>query len=130
QEVIASDHVAFRPIDVKQGPDGAIYIADWYNPIIQHGEVDFRDDRRDHTHGRIWRVRWTGAKSNGWKPLSQRKNGELFELLRSADGFQRQGAKQILRQRGQDIVPELLSWLTTAKLSAEERDSVRLEVLW
>ena len=38
------------------GPDGAIYIADWYNPIIQHGEVDFRDPRRDHTHGRIWRV--------------------------------------------------------------------------
>ena len=36
--------------------DGAIYIADWYNPIIQHGEVDFRDPRRDYTHGRIWRV--------------------------------------------------------------------------
>ena len=50
------NHPAFRPIDVKMGPDGAIYIADWYNPIIQHGEVDFRDPRRDHTHGRIWRI--------------------------------------------------------------------------
>ncbi len=46
----------FGPIDIKMGPDGAIYIADWYNPIIQHGEVDFRDPRRDVTHGRIWRV--------------------------------------------------------------------------
>ncbi|MFM7844794.1 MAG: PVC-type heme-binding CxxCH protein, partial [Planctomycetota bacterium] len=55
-EVIKSTHPAFRPIDVKMGPDGAIYIADWYNPIIQHGEVDFRDPRRDHVHGRIWRV--------------------------------------------------------------------------
>ena len=55
-ELIKSNHVAFRPIDVKMGPDGAIYIADWYNPIIQHSEVDFRDPRRDHTHGRIWRV--------------------------------------------------------------------------
>ena len=55
-ELIKTKHVAFRPIDVKMGPDGAIYIADWYNPIIQHGEVDFRDPRRDHTHGRIWRV--------------------------------------------------------------------------
>ncbi|HEY1066965.1 MAG TPA: PVC-type heme-binding CxxCH protein, partial [Pirellulales bacterium] len=36
-DVIRSNHVAFRPIDVKLGPDGAIYIADWYNPIIQHG---------------------------------------------------------------------------------------------
>ena len=41
---------------MKMGPDGAIDIDDWYNPIIQHGEVDFRDPRRDHTHGRIWRV--------------------------------------------------------------------------
>ena len=55
-ELIKTNHPAFRPIDIKMGPDGAIYIADWYNPIIQHGEVDFRDPRRDQTHGRIWRV--------------------------------------------------------------------------
>src|SRR5438876_5865591 len=55
-ELIKTNHPAFRPVDVKMGPDGAIYIADWYNPIIQHGEVDFRDPRRDLTHGRIWRV--------------------------------------------------------------------------
>jgi len=40
-ELIKTNHPAFRPIDVKMGPDGALYIADWYNPIIQHGEVDF-----------------------------------------------------------------------------------------
>ncbi|MCA9081222.1 MAG: sorbosone dehydrogenase, partial [Planctomycetaceae bacterium] len=61
QEVIKSNHQSFRPIDIKMGPDGAIYIADWYNPIIQHGEVDFRDPRRDHTHGRIWRVTYRGS---------------------------------------------------------------------
>ncbi|MEI6325285.1 MAG: PVC-type heme-binding CxxCH protein, partial [Gemmataceae bacterium] len=48
-ELIRSSHPAFRPIDVRQGPDGAIYLADWFNPIIQHGEVDFRDPRRDKT---------------------------------------------------------------------------------
>ena len=74
QEVISSNHVAFRPIDVKLGPDGAIYIADWYNPIIQHGEVDFRDPRRDHTHGRIWRVKWKGAPNREWAPASNRPN--------------------------------------------------------
>ncbi len=55
-ELIKTRHEAFRPIDIKMGPDGALYIADWYNPIIQHGEVDFRDPRRDISHGRIWRV--------------------------------------------------------------------------
>ncbi|RLT02822.1 MAG: sorbosone dehydrogenase [Planctomycetota bacterium] len=130
QEVIWSDHVAFRPIDVKIGPDGAIYIADWYNPIIQHGEVDFRDERRDHTHGRIWRVTWKGAPQREFKPVSTRTNPELFDALRSNDGVERQSAKQILRQRGPEIAAELEAWLKTVELSDEERDHVHLEALW
>ena len=51
EDLLASTHVSFRPIDIVMGPDGAVYIADWYSPIIQHGEVDFRDERRDHVHG-------------------------------------------------------------------------------
>lgn len=130
QEVIWSDHVAFRPIDIKIGPDGAIYIADWYNPIIQHGEVDFRDERRDHTHGRIWRVTWKGAPKREFKPVSTRSNTELFEALRSNDGIERQSAKQILRQRGPEVVAELEHWLATVKLTDDEHDHVRLESLW
>src|SRR5690625_7354287 len=56
EDLLWTGHVAFRPVDVTVGPDGAIYVADWYNPIIQHGEVDFRDERRDQQHGRIWRI--------------------------------------------------------------------------
>ncbi len=130
QEVIWSDHVAFRPIDVKLGPDGAIYVADWYNPIIQHGEVDFRDERRDHTHGRIWRVRWTGAPAPAWQPVSGLSNTELFESLRSPDGFRRQAARQILRQRGPEIVSELNQWLQSVKLAEQEHDAIYLEALW
>ncbi len=130
QEVIWSDHVAFRPIDVKVGPDGAIYIADWYNPIIQHGEVDFRDERRDHTHGRIWRVTWKGAPKREFRKVSDRSNVELFEALRSNDGVERQSAKQILRQRGPQIAEELTAWLKGVQLSDAERDHVLLESLW
>ncbi len=130
QEVIWSDHVAFRPIDVKIGPDGAIYIADWYNPIIQHGEVDFRDDRRDHTHGRIWRVTWKGAPQREHRAMSDRTNVELFESLRSDDGIERQSAKQLLRQRGPEIAAELQQWLGRVQLTDAERDPVLLEALW
>jgi putative heme-binding domain-containing protein len=46
----------YRPVDLDMGPDGALYITDWSNIIIQHGEIDFLDPRRDRTHGRIWRI--------------------------------------------------------------------------
>ncbi len=59
--LVQTNDLSFRPIDVKLGPDGALYVADWTNPIINHGEVDFRDPRRDHSHGRIWRISRKGV---------------------------------------------------------------------
>ena len=38
------------------GPDGALYIADWFNPLVGHMQHSLRDPNRDHVHGRIWRV--------------------------------------------------------------------------
>ncbi len=54
----------FRPVDIKLGPDGALYVADFYNKIIGHYEVDLKDPRRDKDRGRLWRVVWTGKDGN------------------------------------------------------------------
>jgi putative heme-binding domain-containing protein len=111
-DVLASTHRAFRPIDVKVGPDGALYIADWYNPIIQHGEVDFRDPRRDLVHGRIWRVTAKG------RPLSEKPKivgapvPDLLEMLKSDRRWVRHFAKRELRQRGAaEVAPQLKTWV-------------------
>ena len=50
----------FRPVDVEIGPDGALYFADWRNPIIGHMQHHLRDPNRDHLHGRIYRVTYDG----------------------------------------------------------------------
>jgi putative heme-binding domain-containing protein len=50
----------FRPVDIKLGPDGALYVSDFYNKIIGHYEVPLNDPRRDKDHGRIWRIVWKG----------------------------------------------------------------------
>ncbi len=70
EPLVVTTDLAFRPIDLKLGPDGALYVADWTNPIINHGEVDFRDPRRDHSNGRIWRISRTDSPARNWTPKS------------------------------------------------------------
>lgn len=129
-EVIRSNHVAFRPIDVKMGPDGAIYIADWYNPIIQHGEVDFRDPRRDHVHGRIWRVTAKGRDPLRLPNLVSASTTELLDHLRAPEEWVRLHAKLTLKSRGAEVLPALADWLKGLSPQTPEFEHHRLEGLW
>jgi putative heme-binding domain-containing protein len=111
-DLLRTANNTFRPIDVKLGPDGALYIADWSNPIIQHGEVDFRDPRRDHEHGRIWRVSVKGKAAlkrpdfdsgirepvRGEPPVNFApvRFKKLLEELISPNSFNRDQARRVL----------------------------------
>ncbi len=124
-DVLRTTNVTFRPIDAKFGPDGALYIADWSNPIIQHGEVDFRDPRRDHEHGRIWRVT---AKNRPLVPnpkLVGAKNSDLLNQLLSPNNFNREQARRVLTERGQKIQSDLAKWT-----KAQGTEKALLEALW
>lgn len=128
-DLLRSTNVTFRPIDVRLGPDGALYIADWSNPIIQHGEVDFRDPRRDHEHGRVWRVAMkSGVRSPelGVRDLTRQGNAELLELTLSKSGWAQEQARLVLRQRGAEkVLPELDGWL-----ARQTNPRAKLEAMW
>ena len=129
-DLIHSERVTFRPIDVKMGPDGAIYIADWYNPIIQHGEVDFRDERRDRTHGRIWRVTAKGRPTLPRIDFTKLSTPELLAQLKSRESYAREMAKRVLFTRGsQAVVPELTKWLASLDSLDPDFERLRLEAL-
>ncbi len=55
-DFVISEDPWFRPVDTLLGPDGALYIADFYNRIIGHYEVPLSHPGRDRERGRIWRV--------------------------------------------------------------------------
>ena len=129
-ELIKTPHVAFRPIDVKQGPDGAIYVADWYNPIIQHGEVDFRDPRRDHTRGRIWRITAKGRPLVDKLKLADASIDFLLDALRSPEDHTRQQAKRVLKERGPSVLPVLAAWVKAIDPADPQAEHLRLEALW
>jgi len=56
-ELVLSSDPWFRPVALRNGPDGCLYIVDWYNKIISHNEVPRNHPERDKVRGRIWRVR-------------------------------------------------------------------------
>jgi putative heme-binding domain-containing protein len=133
-DFITSTDKAFRPIDVKMGPDGALYICDWYNPIINHGEVDFRDSRRDHVHGRIWRVTAKGRPLVARPKLVGVAVKDVLEHLLDPEDWARLQARLVMRERGAaEVAPELAKWvagLEARHLNEEALAHARLEALW
>jgi putative heme-binding domain-containing protein len=130
-DVITSTDRAFRPVDVKMGPDGALYIADWYNPIINHGEVDFRDPRRDHSHGRIWRLTRKGHKPLQRPNVTDASLDQLLDFLKSPEQWTRHQAK--LRMRGrypEEVAGGLARWVGKLDPKDPDVEHHRLEALW
>lgn len=127
-DLVSSSHGAFRPIDVKMGPDGAIYVADWYNPIIQHGEVDFRDPRRDHAHGRIWRITFEGRDLVEAPEIDQTPETDLIAALNAPEGWTRNAATAELRTREPEAV---LAALASAQApEGTDADLFALRKIW
>lgn len=56
-DLLATSDPWFRPVSLIQGPDGGLYVADFYNRIIGHYEVPLQHPGRDRDRGRVWRLR-------------------------------------------------------------------------
>lgn len=76
-DMVRCDDSWFRPVDVIMGPDGALYVADFYNPIIGHYESPLDHPDRDRTHGRVWRIVYTGNDASSKPPLTTDNLTEL-----------------------------------------------------
>lgn len=110
EDFVISNDPWFRPVDVKLGPDGALYIADFYNRIIGHYEVPLDHPGRDRQRGRIWRIVYTGkdAKSAEAVNYSQKGMSELIDLLDHPNLPLRMAiADAIVDRFGQEAIPAI-----------------------
>jgi len=126
-DLISSSNGSFRPVDVNMGPDGALYLADWFNPIIQHGEVDFRDARRDQVHGRIWRISAKGREKTPQVTFQKLDEGKLLEQLKAPENWVRYWAKQEIKSRE---IPDLTKKLATFLEKNNFDPQLTLEIMW
>ncbi len=80
-DLVISKDPWFRPVDLQCGPDGALYILDFYNKIIGHYEVDLKHPGRDRHRGRIWRVIHKATPPFKMPDLRTQTLEQLIELL-------------------------------------------------
>jgi putative heme-binding domain-containing protein len=139
----ASDDEWTSPIMAEVGPDGHVWMIDWYNFIVQHNPTPqgFKTGRgnayetplRDQTHGRIYRIVHRDAPdaSTRMPTLNPDDPSTLLVGLRSDNQFWRSHAQRLLVERGKaDVVPGLLEILKKPSVDAIGLDPSAIHALW
>lgn len=112
----------FRPIDCLVGPDGSVYVADWYDQRINHVDPV---DNWDRTNGRVYKVVAKGTKQPAPFALSKLSSQELVGLLsHSNDWFIKEARRILAERRDPAVVPGL------RKMVLDNREQLALEGLW
>jgi glucose/arabinose dehydrogenase/azurin len=131
EPLLQSSDPNFRPVAMQMGPDGALYIGDWFNPLIGHMQYSLRDPRRDVVHGRIWRVTAKGRPLVARPKIDGASVPELLENLKAYEDRTRYWTRRELRERPTaDVVVALERWVAALDASDPQHEHRLLEALW
>ena len=126
-EFLASRDAWFRPITLRTGPDGALWIADFYRLVLEHPEwipndVEQRIDLRSGSNrGRIYRVYPDGTKPKPIPNLASKTTSQLVAALDSPNGWQRDTAQQLLVQQNDKTATKHLTKLLQSSANPKAR---------
>ncbi len=122
KDFLVSSDAWFRPVAITIGPDGCLYIVDWYNKIISHNEVPRNHPDRDKTRGRIWRIVAKAAKPFEVPDFTKLSGEELIAKLGSESLAQSHLAWQALADRSNEaLAPKLFAVASDKTASAARR---------
>lgn len=106
-EFLASSDLWFRPVHLRTGPDGALYVLDFYNQAAVHNDTRgpehgptnaaVRPDR-DRLHGRIWRIDHRDARGTFDTSLADLGAEELLPSLAHPNAWQRRTAHRLIAE--------------------------------
>jgi putative membrane-bound dehydrogenase-like protein len=139
--ILASSDEWFSPVHAEVGPDGALWVADWYDFIIQHNPTPkgfengagnaYINPMRDSKHGRIYRVVYKAAKKPDSYDLSGGDSKELVKALKSDNLFWRMTAQRLIVEgKKTDVVPDLLTLIKDQSVDAIGLNTAAIHALW
>ncbi len=131
EDFLVSSDPWFRPVNIKMGPDGAMYVADFYNRIIGHYEVPLNHPGRDRLSGRIWKISYVGdgkqqlnSGNSNWSKASLK---ELIAHLNYPQLTTRMMiANQVVDRYPQEAIVPLTKTLNEGKLD----NKATVQTLW
>ncbi len=141
RNLLASDDEWTSPIYAELGPDGALWVADWYNYIIQHNPTPrgfetgkgaaYETPLRDKTHGRLYRVSYKDGKPSTGETLDPTNPETLLAALRNDNMLWRMHAQRLLVERCQlDVVPQLVSLIEDQATDELGLNPAAIHALW
>lgn len=145
--IIASSDEWFSPVEAKTGPDGAVWVLDWYNFIIQHNPTPnenfggFKGENgegnayinplRDKSKGRVWRIINKKAKHSSPEALDKNNEKALLKALSNDNMFWRMTAqRQIVENKMTNLLDGLYKTLKNKKKDAFGNNYASLHALW
>jgi putative membrane-bound dehydrogenase-like protein len=121
-EFLVANDTWFRPVDCLIGPDGSLYVADWYDRRANHVDPV---DTWDRSNGRIYKIEYQGTKQLRGVALAKRSSDELVDLLAHANHWYAREARRLLAERrDRSVLPRL------RKAVLQEKGQLALESLW
>ncbi|MFT5886340.1 MAG: putative heme-binding domain-containing protein [Arcticibacterium sp.] len=120
----------FRPVNMEFGPDGCLYIADWYNKIVSHNEVATTDPSRDKSHGRIWRIRHESQKSRVIPNFYEIDTKDLVGFLKSPSIWAKRAAWHQISDRPIEETKVLGKELSVLVSDISQDEITRILALW
>ncbi len=139
--LLASDDEWTAPIMAEVGPDGNVWVIDWYNFIVQHNPTPrgfetgpgnaYATDLRDKKHGRIYRLVHDAAAAARPFSLAGASPEQLVATLRDTNMFWRKHAQRLLVEQGNlAVVPELCELVRDPSVDEIGLNTAAIHALW
>lgn len=130
-DLMSSRDQNYRPCDLEFAPDGSLYIVDWHNALIGHMQHSARDPKRDHDHGRIYRVTYPARPLvKPWK-IAGAPIPSLLKALEEPEYRTRYRARRELRGRDvKEVLPAVKQWVASLDASTPRYEHHLCEALW